>query len=250
MSLSDLKLFDCQCAYGTVSRPPFRYARDIPELLEEMDFCGIAKALVYHSGQRFGPLPVYNLQIVEDIRAYPRLMASWSILPPQTGELPSAQQFLAEMRARQVKVLRAFPDEYHFVLNRDSCGELLEAVTERRIPLFVKAAAPVLGTLLREFPNLTMVAVAQGPHSLERYLRPLVEQYPNFYLETSSYLVEGLIEAFCERYGHSRLLFGSGFPDNCAGGALLRLVQADIPEESKAAIAAGNLERLLREVAS
>ena len=95
---------------------------------------------------------------------------------------------------------------------------------------------------------MTVVAVNQGPHSFERYLRPLLDRFQNFHLETSGLLVEGLIEEFCVRYGPDRLLFGSGYPDNCRGGALMRLAQAEVADADKAAIAGGNLDRLLNQV--
>jgi hypothetical protein len=43
------------------------------------------------------------------------------------------------------------------------------------------------------------------------------------------------------------MLFGSAFPDNSSGASLLRLALADIPEQARALIAAGNLEKLLGE---
>jgi predicted TIM-barrel fold metal-dependent hydrolase len=91
------------------------------------------------------------------------------------------------------------------------------------------------------------VAVNQGPHSLERYLRPMIQTYPNLYVETSYYIIEGAIEEFCARYGPERMLFGTAFPDNCSGGAVLQLLHADIPDAAKQAIAAGNLQRLIEE---
>lgn len=101
---------------------------------------------------------------------------------------------------------------------------------------------------MAECPELIIVAMNVGPHSLERYLRPLLDDFPTLYIETSHYLVEGLIEEFVARYGPERLLFGSGFPDVCTGAAMLRLAQADIAEDAKVAIAGGNLARLLAEV--
>ncbi len=104
-----------------------------------------------------------------------------------------------------------------------------------------------IGQVLTDFPRLVLVAMNQGPHSLERYLRPLVEAYPHLYVDTSYYMVDGLIEEFCARYGPQRLLFGSAFPDNCSGTALLRLAQADISDADREAIASQNLERILQE---
>lgn len=248
MSRKDMEIFDCNCSFGRSPKPPFRYAHSAAELIAEMDFCGIDRALVYHAGQRFGSPGIYNPQLIKDIKDYPRLEPTWAILPSQTGEQSEPANFLKLMKTNGVKILRAFPEEHRYRLDRCTFGELLEALTEKRIPLFIKESVLAIGDLMKEFPNLTAIAVNQGPHSLERYLRPLIEKYPNLYLDTSYYIVEGLIEEFCKRYGPHRLLFGSGFPDNCSGGSLLRLLQAEISDKAKEAIGGGNLERLLMKV--
>ena len=243
-----MKLFDCNCSYGVGSRPPFRYARSAAELLGEMDYGGIDQALVYHTGQRFSSPLLYNRQLIDDLPGYPRLLPSWTILPAQTEEQAAPANFLNAMKVHGVKALRAFPEEHRYRLDSLTYGNLLTALAEKKVPLFVKANILVIADLLKAFPQLTVVAMNQGPHSFERYLRPLVETYPNFHVETSCYIVEGLIEAFCERYGAERLLFGTGFPDNCSGGALLRLLHAEINDANKQAIAFENLDRLLKDV--
>ena len=43
------------------------------------------------------------------------------------------------------------------------------------------------------------------------------------------------------------MLFGTGFPVQDHGGTMLMLKHAEINEEDKQAIAAGNLERILAE---
>lgn len=243
-----IEIFDCNCSFGEAARPAFRYARDAAELQEEMCWCGVERALVYHSGMRFGSPVVWNGRLLSEVESFANLVPTWAILPSQTGEQADLEKFIAAMRRCGIKALRAFPQEHRYRLDGRTFGGLLEAITERHIPLLAKENLSALGDLLAEFPDLTLVAMNQGPHSLERYLRPLVEIYPNFYVDTSYYIVDGLIEEFCERYGPRRLVFGSGFPDNCSGAALLRLICADIDLEAKRAIAAGNLDRLLGEV--
>lgn len=240
--------FDCNCSYGTPAHPPFRFARTPDELLEAMDFCGLDRGLVYRAGMRFSSPLLWNDPTAVDLADEPRLQPAWAILPHQTGEQLPPEEFLSLMQANGVRALWAFPNEHHYRLDGLTFGALLDALTARRIPLFTKLNAIELGDSMREFPDLTAVAVNQGPHSLERYLRPLFDAYPNLHLDTSYLIVEGLIEEFCERYGPGRLLFGSAFPDNCAGAAMLRLARADIAESAKQAIAAGNLDRLLSEV--
>ena len=44
-----LELFDCNAAFGMRAKPALRYSRTAEELLEEMGFCGIRRALVWHA---------------------------------------------------------------------------------------------------------------------------------------------------------------------------------------------------------
>ena len=242
-----MNFFDCNCSFGNTRRPPFRYARDAGELLEEMRFCGIDRALVRHANMRFGSPAVWNHELLAAVKGDPNLEPTWAIMPSQTGEQPKTEEFIRLMKASGVRALWAFPDEHRYRLDGRTFGELIEVLSERCIPLFIKTNLVAIGDLLKDFPKLTAVAANQGPPSLERYLRPLLETYPNLHVETSYYAIEGLIEESRELYGPHRLLFGSGFPDNCSGAALLRLARADIDDEAKAAIASGNLERLLGE---
>ena len=239
---------DCNCAFGKTGRPPLRYAGTPEELLAEMDFCGIDQGLVYHANQRFAAPATWNPILSADIRSHARLHGVWTILPPATGEMPEPEILLQAMRSGTIRAFRAFPQEHHYRLNRHSLGWLYEFMAQRKIPLLVKENLGQLKELLDECPDLVVVAVNQGPHSLERYLRPLLDQFPALHVESSAYMVDGLIEEFCERYGPARLLFGSGFPDTCSGAALLRLAAADIGAEARAAIAGGNLRRMMARV--
>jgi len=243
-----LKYFDCNCSFGCSGKPPLRFAADAAELIAEMDFCGIDRGLVYHAGMRFGSPLFWNERILAEIKNRNRLVPCWTLLPPQTGETPRPEFLAGNMREAGVKILRVFPDEHRYALDSLTFGGIFEMMTAGRIPLFAKLNLTSLSGVLKDFPGLRVVAVNQGPHSLERFSRPLLEKHPNFYLETSCYLVDRLIEEFCRIFGPERLLFGSGFPDNCSGAALLRLARADIDAAAKALVAGGNLDRLLKEV--
>jgi uncharacterized protein len=242
-----MEFFDCNSSIGKPPIPTFRTADTANALLEEMERCGILRALVFHSSMRYDTPLVGNPKVVECIQGFPSLFPTWAILPEQTGEQPKPEIFLKEMKASGVRALWAFPNEHHYSLDGLTFGPLFELLQERCIPLFVKQDLIRLRALLVDFPNMVVIAVNQGPHSLERYLRPLFDRYPNLYLDTSYYIVDGLIEEFCQRYGARRLLFGSAFPDNCIGGSLLRLLHANISQVDKEAVAGQNLIALLQE---
>ncbi len=244
-----MRLFDCNCCLGVPGgRGGMRYARSTADLLEEMDFCGVERALVYHAAMRYDSPVIGNDLLQAELGTDPRLVPTLAILPSQTEELPGPEKFLDVMRAAGARALRVFPAEHRYALDDLTMGDWFALMEERRIPLLAKTDCLKLANVLASFPNLVVIAMSQGPHSLDRYLRPIVERYPAFYIDTASYMVDGLIESFCRRYGSDRLLFGTGYPDNCSGAALLRLVQADISPADKDAIGWRNLTRILEEV--
>jgi hypothetical protein len=180
-----------------------------------------------------------------------RLMGCWTVLPNQAHEFPPPTELFRQMRAAHVVALRAFPDSHRYLLNGVSMGQLLAEMVERRIPLFLSVKRgigwPAIYALLAEFPALTCVICDHGCWGEDRMFRPLLERYPNVYVDTAQYLLDGGIEALVADYGCRRVLFGSGFPESYFGGMMMALKHAQIPEEAKEAIAYGNLEHLIEE---
>jgi predicted TIM-barrel fold metal-dependent hydrolase len=242
-----VKFFDCNCAFGPYRTRVFRFARTAAELVEEMDFGNVERALVYHTAMRFDHPAVGNELVVRETQGHPRLLPTWALLPSQTGELPALETLLREMRRNGVRALWLFPDEHRYFLDEVTWGDQMAAFAQRRVPLFIRASLDKIAGLLRSFPDLVVVTGSQGANPLDRYAWPLVERYPNLVFETSGYLVDGGIEEFCKRYGAARLVFGSGFPDNAGGAAMLALARAEIPDAQRQAIARDNLARLLEE---
>ena len=242
-----MRFFDGTCGFGPYRTRVFRFARTATELLEEMDFCGIDQVLVYHTAQRFDLPAVGNDLLLKEVDGHSRLIPTWTILPSQTGEQPSLEKLLPAMNEYGVRALRLFPEDHRYFLDDITWGDQMAVYMERRIPLFIKTSLDKIGNLLRAFPDLVVITGTQGSNPLDRYAWPLIEKYPNLHLETAGYLVDGIIEAFCQRYGAGRLIFSSGFPDHANGAALLMLAQADISENERQAIAGDNLSRLLAE---
>lgn len=244
---NNLKFFDCNCAVGPYRTRVFRFARTAAELIDEMDFSNIEQALVYHTAMRFDHPSVGNQSVLEATQGQTRLLPTWSLLPTQTGEQASPDLFLREMQRRQVRAVRLFPDDHRYFLDELTWGDQFSLFAERRVPVFIRANLDRIAAICRWFPNLVVITGSQGSNPLDRYAWPLVEKYPNLIFETSAYLVDGGIEEFCRRYSAARLVFGSGFPDNAGGAAMLMLAHADISRADQRAIAWDNLSRLLAE---
>ena len=242
-----MKFFDCNCAFGPFRTRVFRFARTAGELIEEMDFSNIDRALVYHTAMRYDHPLVGNELVLNETADHPRLLATWAVLPSQTEEQPALKILLREMQQRNIRFLRLFPDDHRYFVDEITWGDQLAVYAERRIPLFVRASLDKVAQLLSAFPDLVVVTGSQGSNPLDRYAWPLIEKYPNLIFETSGYIVDNGIEEFCRRYSAARLVFGSGYPENSSGAAMLALAQAEISLAERQAIASENLSRLLAE---
>ncbi len=245
-----MHFFDCNAFFGLPARRPPAPVATADELLAEMDRAGVERALVWHIAQHDVAPQVGNALLADAIAPHPRLAGCWTVLPNQAREFPPPDALFRQMRAARIAALRVFPDAHKFLLNGVSLGDLLAAMTVRRVPLFVSMKRGMawrdLYALLAEFPDLTCVICDHGCWGEDRLFRPLLERYPNVYVDTAQYLLDGGLEALVADYGARRILFGSGFPESYFGGMMMALKHARIPDAAKAAIAHGNLERILQ----
>ncbi len=242
--------FDCNVSFGRPGIPVLSYAESAQDLLDEMDRSGIDEALVTCAAQKHESPLIGNPLLIEQIKGQPRLHPAWAILPAQTGEMP-VDALIAGMRSNGVRALWAWPSAHHYLLDRITFGPLLDELTARRIPLFVPLTEfgwAAVSALLVDFPELILVATDQSVWGEDRFFRPLIERFPNLYLETSHYELAHGLRDFVDTYGAARWLFGTQYPTRYMGGALMQLLHTDIDADARAAIAGGNLRRLLAEV--
>jgi hypothetical protein len=107
-----LTFFDCNCAVGPYRTRVFRFARKAAELIEELNFANIERALVYHTAMRYDHPIVGNELVLKETAGQPRLQPTWAVLPSQTGELPPLATMVGQMREQNIRALRLFPDDH------------------------------------------------------------------------------------------------------------------------------------------
>jgi hypothetical protein len=253
----NLDFFDCNAWLGRPQNLPsgFHGPPDFsaPALLKAMERAGIGRALVWHVTQRDGdPLAGNDLALQAIAGHEHQLTPCWTVLPPDTGELGELDRFFGRAGEAGVKAFRAFPDLNRYLLRYTVMGDLFDRMVKARIPLILNVPGNVswegIYNLMAEMPELIVILANLGHWGTDRQFRPLLRYYPDVYVETSWYIVDGGIEAFVETYGAERLLFGTNYPECYLGAMMLALAHAEIPDESKQAVAAGNLERLLGDV--
>ncbi|MDD3153661.1 MAG: amidohydrolase family protein [Victivallaceae bacterium] len=249
--MKDLFFFDSHCRIGSncMGHSP---VPDIPTLFEEMDRFGVDRALIRHIGIDKGALWT-NREVSAFLREDPahRLTGVWCILPSQCDELPEPDVFFALMKEARVGAITLSPFGHNYIPCRLTLGRILDAATERKIPVLLDAFAgkwQELYHFLEEFPRLRCIYLeGSGRWGTDRYLRPLLENYPEFHFSTGGYWVPEGICDLAERYGANRILFGSGLPRFLPGSGMLQLKQSGLDPQSLAMIAGKNLSRLLEE---
>jgi hypothetical protein len=243
---------DANCYIGRPTRAVHAPAETAAALLSALDAAGIAQALAWHVAQRDVHPAEGNRLMADACRGADssRLAGCWTLLPPITRE-GIDDRFFERMRENRIAALRAFPDAHRYLLRRVTFGSFLDEVSARRIPLLWSLAGdnrawPMIYDALQEYPDLTLILCDIGIWGADRYTWPLLDRFPNVCVESSLLALEdGGMEAMVARFGAGRIVFGTGFPERYPESAVLQLLHADLSTDDKAAIASGNLTRLL-----
>ncbi|MHB9106348.1 MAG: amidohydrolase family protein [Armatimonadota bacterium] len=224
----------------------------VEEYFQAVEGTDISRALFWHIGQRDGAPDVGNPLLSRAIAGDERALGCWTILPPQTDRDVMTPDLFERMAAEKIVALRAFPDMHRYVLDRTTFAGFLDQVAELQIPLLLSPRFgcdwPTIHNLLEAFPTLTCVICDVGVWGQDRNTWPLLERFPNTYLDSSMVSLEaGGLEAAVRAYGARRIVFGTGFPYHTPHAAVLDLLHAEISEADREKIAWGNATALLGE---
>ncbi|HOZ49457.1 MAG TPA: amidohydrolase family protein [Candidatus Hydrogenedentes bacterium] len=247
-----MKIFDADIAYGRAAIALPKDIETVDDVLAEMSHCGIAEALVWHRDARERDFALGNARVTRDA-VDPRCHPVWTFVPTCCREMPDAATFVDQVKAAGVRAVRAFPLVHCFRVDRVSCGDLLEAFIAHHLPVFLPLTELPgqwhdVYTLLRDFPQLTLVLAQTGCWGQDRYFRPLMSAYPGFHITMDRLETAGQLKSIVDAVGPDHVVFGSGLPRNYPGAYILSLVRANIPDGAREAIAHGTIERLLGEV--
>jgi predicted TIM-barrel fold metal-dependent hydrolase len=245
----EFEFFDANCMIGArAGRQPGGLA-SVAEVVGELARAGVRRALVYHALAREWAPSYGNAELANVLKRHPHLTGCWVAAPGAGDQDPAVRPFAERLLGAGCRAARLFPDQgaHRYGLSDAGLGALLGPLAAHRIPTFIDAPAPewaALDRLLSDHPGLPVVLVGIGSRDAGQ-LFPLLARWSNLSVETSNLAAGGGIEELCGRYGPRRLLFGSGAPQGSIGAAVARVLVAELPVEAKAAIAGGNLERLI-----
>jgi Amidohydrolase len=208
-------------------------------LTQEMDRFGIERALVSHFAAEEYDAHEGNCDLSRI--ANEQLVPAWAALPDR-----ASIQELENYKPRVVRLHFGIL-QHNFSPSSWCSGELFEYLQTHSVLTLIaleQIGWSALVDTLSNFPRLPLLLLETG-YRADRYLFPLLERFPNLAFDTSTYLAHRQLEAFVERFGPERAVFGSRLPLYTPATALSVLGTARISEEAKRAIAGENLNRLV-----
>ena len=252
INMGQINFFDCNVILGRLTIPHGEVFETAESLRAELDRLRIQEAIVHHTIEAENSPVVGNRLLLEAIDAVEGLQPQWVVMPHHTEEMPRPKELIEDLKKNNVRTVRVFPgpDKYRFRLKEIESGELLGALNDVRMPLFVDHPLVDWSTiewLLKNYPAMPLV-ITTISYRVTRNIYPLMKHYNSLYIETSRFLSHRGIEDFVERFGPIKLLFSTKMPYNAGGGPVSQLTYAEISDEDMALIAGGNLRKLLGDI--
>lgn len=241
--------FDCNCRFGFETVPPAEFCRTEAELVKEMDFNGIDKAMaVYSEGFYDRPSP----RTVSQERLYPVL----NYFPCRNVEELQDQNLRHTITAGNFKALWFSCHPGRYGLSAELFEACFHIIEDMHLPLLLDLNRPgtdylldyePMNRFLSMYPGLPVILMNTS-YRIDISLYPLMERHSNLHIETSGYQGFRAIEALAARFGSRRILFGSRYPFLYPAASRFRVESADLSDKDKENIAHKNMENLLEAI--
>ncbi len=208
-------------------------------LLAAMDRHAVGRACVASARGIWYDHPAGNDESLAWSRGNPRF------IPVATIDLRIFAGYREEIRRMAdagVKLWRLFPEYQDWTFGQACFRRTLSALEDAGAVLFVYGQPSAVAQAVRG----VHIPIILGSHFYQMGdLLANLEEGAEYYLSTRLTHAPGVLEALVREVGHNRLIYGSNAPLSAMGAALLRVQNAGLADEQRAAILGGNLARLL-----
>ncbi|MHB9130572.1 MAG: amidohydrolase family protein [Armatimonadota bacterium] len=244
-----LRYFDAYVCIGPRRAKHPAHAWSLPHVWEEMRHCSISGALVCHQlSINYDPMHG-NLLLSRELEPYPHLFPMWNVIPHHTGEFPEPTKLLSLMQQHGVHAVTLNPATNGWDMYSELNRPLIAALERAHIFTIIRrdqvSSYQQLEAFLEKYPALP-VMLTHVHWDQQRYITPLLLEYPNLHLTFNHYQAHYGVEFLVEQGLGDRLLYSSNAPEMSMGAHRAYLDYAEISEPIKEMIAGGNLACLLK----
>ncbi len=250
--MARFEIVDALCCPGPVSaHEPGRPYR-MEDLLSEHARFGIVQRLCLHAESRDGVSDEGNAEMDRIASGNPGTAIVWAVLPPHRFHAEPVDELMSRAKNAGVAAFAMFPKRQLHSLMPWSNGVLYAAMSESRLPLYLDCEQTDWQALFETacaYPELPIV-IWNAHYRTDRFLIPIMDQCPNVHVGLAARFVQSQgLEDFCGRFGPVRLVYGSNWPLQSPGPLISYITYSLLEDDSKQAILAGNIKRLLQDIA-
>jgi len=250
--MSTLKLIACDVLVGLPRKPFALFQPDAEDLDRELARLEIASAVVRHR-QCIENFPHWgNDVLAREATGRGSWIPAFALTPDGAPDDHNMETMLARELGRDMRIGWISPREHMFSPRPWCSGKLYGACADARLPLLVDYRGITLDEIeevLTAFPKLRLIVTQVPRLGRHRSLYALLERHAGLHLCLSSaYSVHEGIPDLVEKFGHARFVWGTSYPEAEGGASVTLLTYAPVSDAARAAIAHGNIERLLAEV--
>jgi hypothetical protein len=246
-----MQFFDADAIIGRLIDQNEEETPTADDLIAEMDRTGIARSLVTNHKIAFSNPEWGNEELRRDVTANPRLRGVFGTWVIQDRNNPPPAEAVGALIKQGAAGVQLWPAMCGFDFAPWQCPDLFAALSERRLPLFLHADqtnANAIHAVLQAFPRLVLI-LQRVPYGDALRMLTLMRACPSLHICTSPHFVGGsVLEQFDHFIGSERLVFGSGLFKFDAPPAVAQITYSTLSDAKKAAIAGGNLARLLEAI--
>ena len=246
------EFFVCDAVVGRPRVPAGGSRPDVRDLKSDMERLQIETALVRHRACIDNATWFGNDVLLEEIADEPSLIPVWAVTPDGRPPDFDLHATIGHMLECGVKVAWLAPTLGGFSAHAWCCGDLYAALREARMPVlldFDEVTADNLHDILTQFPGLRVILLNVPRVGRNRLLYPLLRQHESLFVCFGPpFSAFGIYGDLCRQFGPERWVLGTGYPHAEGGAGIAGLMYAGLSESEVAAVASGNMRRLLAEV--
>lgn len=244
--MADIEYVDANCFLGSWPHPVPRALDSATAMRDAAAELGITRRLVAYAPAREWSPEIGNDDLGPQLG--PGETGCWIADPLDFLDRVAIPRRLDDLERLGFGAVRLSPDPavHNYRLDAQSLRPLIDELTRRGWPLLIETGLPqwdAIEDILRS-GSIQVILCGLG-YRHARSLYPVLARHSNLAVETSSFLAFGAIEDVVQRFGPGSLVFGTNAPILAMGAAVARLELAELSDEDRGAIAAGNLVRML-----
>ena len=239
---------DCGVKLGRTARREALVPYDAAELAREMERVAIHAAMVESASAASYSYVRGNAEVAEACAANPRLFQLATCPPTYKWETPQGPDYLPNLLAGGARGMILRPNNLNHDLDPFDLEPAANVLTERGLPLVLFGSNeeyPKFRKILEAFPKLN-VLIMDGRWDALRHLFPMLEKYPNLYVDICCNQSNDIVDIMAKNFGADRMVYSSGYPGRVMSGLKTMIEYSALSEADKNLVAHGNACRLFK----